>query len=203
MDKKLGPEFYLQDTIEVARQLLGKKLVHVLPSGERLSGMIVETEAYLGSEDPACHSFGNRLTTRTAPMFEGGGISYIYFIYGMHHCFNVVTRPPGHPEAVLVRALEPLEGLDLMGASAQRRSTEVANGPGKLCRALRLDRNLNGVELCGSQLYLAEHRELTTADVADSPRIGIHYAADAVHWPLRFFIHNHPGVSKVRYFGSS
>lgn len=187
MERPLSKDFYLRETIDVARDLLGKKLVHILPDGQRLSGMIVETEAYLGIEDPACHSFGNRLTGRTAPLFENGGISYIYLIYGMHHLFNVVTRTAGHPEAVLVRALEPVDG------------DFFANGPGKVCRALQLSKNQNYLSLLGETLYIAEHKNLLSVDIEDSPRVGIDYAGDAAEWPLRFFIRNHPAVSKTRF----
>jgi DNA-3-methyladenine glycosylase len=200
MDRKLPSEFYLRDTIEVARALLGKKMVHVLPGGRRLSGIIVETEAYLGVEDPAAHSFGGRLTERTAAMYEGGGISYIYFIYGMYYCFNVVTGHPGHPEAVLIRALEPLEGVELMQTlhAHPRPPHELANGPGKLCQALRLDKTLNRVSLLSDNLYIAEARDVMESEIEESPRVGVGYAADAALWPLRFFVRGHAAVSKAR-----
>lgn len=181
MDRKLPKEFYVRETIDVARDLLGKKLVHILPDGQRLSGMIVETEAYLGVEDPACHSFGNRLTGRTAPLFEDGGISYIYFIYGMHFLFNVVTRPAGHPEAVLIRALD------------------TASGPGRLCRALQLGKDQNRLSLLGKTLYIADDKKILEADIEQSPRVGIAYAGDAAEWPLRYFIKGHPAVTKIRF----
>jgi DNA-3-methyladenine glycosylase len=201
MDRKLPREFYLQDTIEVARQLLGKKLVHVRPDGQRLSGLIVETEAYLGLDDPACHSFGGRLTDRTAPLYDEGGVSYIYFIYGMYYCFNVVVRAEGHPEAVLVRGLEPLEGVAIMQAHHEhsRPVHELANGPGKLCQALELDKNLNRMSLISDTIYISDEKEVADEDIEDSPRVGIGYAEDATQWPLRYFIRNHPAVSKVRF----
>src|SRR5688572_25542439 len=164
MDHRLPRQFYLQETTEVARQLLGKKLVRTLPSGLRLSGMIIETEAYLGAEDPACHSYGNRLTPRTAPMFEEGGIAYVYFIYGMYHCFNVVTRAQGQPEAVLIRAVELLEHPEA--------SLSLANGPGKLCRALAIDKTLNHLSLNSDHMFVAEHALISEQQIADSPRIG-------------------------------
>lgn len=177
MEKRLTKEFFLQDTIEVARKLLGMRLVHVLPSGQRLSGFITETEAYLGAEDPACHSFGFRRTERTGILYETGGLAYIYFIYGMYHCLNVVTRPAGEPEAVLIRGLMPLEGIDLKAKT---------DGPGKLCRALKLTRAQNGEDLRGDALFITEYQRFSDDEIEASPRVGIDYAGDAMEWPLRF-----------------
>lgn len=173
----LAREFYQQCTIEVARKLLGCILVRQTARGRRLSGKIVETEAYLGVDDPAAHSF-NGPTKRSSTMFGPPGFSYIYFVYGMHHCLNVVTRPKGFGEAVLIRAIEPLEGL------TKNRDT---NGPGKLCRALQLTREHNGLDLCaGKQIWIEPGTPVENADVWDGPRVGIGYKHDAVHWPLRF-----------------
>lgn len=177
MEKRLPKEFFLQDTIEVAVQLLGKELVHVHPDGRRLSGIITETEAYLGADDPACHSFGYRRTDRTRILYQPGGLAYIYFIYGMHHCLNVVTRPAEEPEAVLIRGLHPLRGLD---------PGIKTDGPGKLCRALGLSRDQNGLDLRGDQLYLSENTTFSDEEIESSPRVGIDYAEDAIEWPLRF-----------------
>jgi DNA-3-methyladenine glycosylase len=191
--RSLERRFYARDTITVARDLLGRILVRRLPDGARLSGRIVETEAYLGEEDPACHTFGGRRTPRTEPMYGEAGLSYIYFIYGMHHCFNVVTVGVGVPEAVLVRALEPLEGL----ASAHPRA---ASGPGKLCRALGLDRRHGGLDLTTNPSLTIEVGDpVSDAAIIAGPRIGIGHSHDAVHWPLRFGIKAHPALSPPRF----
>jgi DNA-3-methyladenine glycosylase len=199
---KLDRSFYLNDTAKVARQLLGKLLVRE-EDGKRISGIIVETEAYLGLSDRAAHSFGGRKTRRNEAMYGNGGYAYVYFIYGKYFCLNAVTGPAGVPEAVLIRALEPLEGLDFM--AAQRYNTEYAklsscqranllNGPGKLCMALSIDKSLNGEDLCGGRLYI-EDRPGTPA-VCSGKRIGIDYAGEDRDLPLRFYIKNNKYVSK-------
>jgi len=199
---KLDRSFYLKDTVTVARQLLGKLLVHEV-EGKRISGVIVETEAYLGTEDRAAHSFGGRRTLRNEAMYNLGGHAYVYFIYGMYYCFNVVTGQEGVPEAVLVRALEPVEGLDFMAAArykknyatlSTRQKINLTNGPGKLCMALTIDRSLNGEDLCGSQIYIEDRNE--TLDICSSKRIGIDYAGDARDLLLRFYIQKNKYVSK-------
>lgn len=186
---KLETQFYIQDTITVARGLLGKKLVRV-HKGRRLAGYIVETEAYLGLEDPACHSFNSRRTPRTEVMFGPGGYAYIYFIYGMYNCFNVVTRASGHPEAVLIRALWPAEGIEQMQRHRQKkRLIDLASGPGKLCQALKIDKSLNGKSLTGKEIFIEETGlKIDSRQIIENPRIGIEYAQDAIHWPLRFSI---------------
>jgi len=181
---RLPHEFYARDSIDVARDLLGKRLVHRLPGGQILSGRIVETEAYLGVEDPAAHSFNGRRTERTEPMFGNAGLSYIYFIYGMYFCFNVVTATRDVPEAVLVRALD----------------TEGANGPGKLCRVLQIDRSQNALDMVTSPiLWIENDGAPENVEIVAGPRVGIGDKHDAVHWPLRFGIKNHPGLSKPKF----
>ena len=199
---KLDRSFYLKDTVTVATQLLGKLLVHEM-DGKMMSGIIVETEAYLGTEDRAAHSFGGRRTPRNEAMYSLGGHAYIYFIYGMYYCFNVVTGHKGVPEAVLVRALEPVEGLDFMAAArykkdyaslSTRQRINLTNGPGKLCMALNIDRRLNGEDLCGRRIYIEDRTE--TPEICSSKRIGIDYAGDDRDLPLRFYIQNNKYVSK-------
>ena len=199
---KLDRSFYLKDTVTVARQLLGKLLVHEV-DGKRMSGIIVETEAYLGTEDRAAHSFGGRRTPRNEAMYSLGGHAYIYFIYGMYYCFNVVTGHKGVPEAVLVRALEPVEGLDFMAAArykkdyaslSTRQRINLTNGPGKLCMALNIDRRLNGEDLCGRRIYIEDRTE--TPEICSSKRIGIDYAGEDRDLPLRFYIQSNKYVSK-------
>ncbi|HVK60908.1 MAG TPA: DNA-3-methyladenine glycosylase, partial [Bdellovibrionales bacterium] len=136
MARKLPFSFYQRDTEEVARELLGKTLVHVLKTGQRVSGRIVETEAYLGARDAAAHSRGGLRSKRTESMFLPGGHAYVYLIYGMHYCFNVVTREADEPQAVLIRALEPIEGIEFMRRRRRvKRDLDLCSGPGKLCDA--------------------------------------------------------------------
>lgn len=190
--------FYRRDTITVARQLLGQRLVHVV-NGQRLSGRIVETEAYLGLNDRACHSFGGRRTTRVESMYLEGGHAYVYLIYGMHYCFNVVTRDTSHPEAVLIRALEPDENIEAQRRNRPvRRDVDLSNGPGKLCRALDVDKRLDGSPLHGPDIFVERTARnfLRESEIIASPRIGVDYAgADALRL-LRFSIRNNPYVSR-------
>ena len=193
---RLGREFYQQPTLQIARDLLGKRLVRVL-DGQRLSGIIVETEAYIGEADKACHASRGR-TPRTEVMYGPPGHAYVYFIYGMHHCFNVVTEEEGFPAAVLIRALEPLEGLEWMRRHRPGRPDgQLTNGPGKLCAALAIDRTLNGVDLCISQVFFIEGgRTVADEEIATSPRIGIRSDEVARSRPWRFYIKGNRCVSR-------
>ena len=185
-------EFFLKDTAAVAKSLLGAVLVRDL-DGTRLAGRIVEVEAYLGTIDAACHSFRG-WTARNAAMFGSPGRAYVYFIYGFHHCLNVVTRPEGEPEAVLIRALEPLEGLERMRKNRKGRDN-LASGPGVLCQALRIDRAFNGHDLCEEPLRLLTGAPVPDVEIGTSPRIGVAYAGEAAQWPLRLYIRRNPFVS--------
>jgi DNA-3-methyladenine glycosylase len=191
---KLTRDFYEQPTVQVAQQLLGKYLVRVHPHGTT-AGMILETEAYVGLEDKASH--GSRgPTPRNAMMFGPAGFAYVYVIYGMHHCLNTVTEHEEYPAAVLIRAAQPCEGLELM--RARRRKDEVrllANGPGNLCQAFGIDRHLNGADLCGDVLFV-EARGFSPAAIVVTTRIGVEYAGPWKDMPWRFYIAGHPGVSK-------
>jgi DNA-3-methyladenine glycosylase len=199
--RRLTREFYARDTIDVARDLLGQRLVHILPNGQRLAGRIIETEAYMGIEDPAAHSFGGRRTARTEVMFGEAGFSYIYFVYGMHFCFNVTTMQREIPEAVLVRALDPVEGLADMRARKEGISAHhLANGPGKLCWALHLAREQNALDLCTSkELWIEADGAPKDAEIIEGPRVGIGYSHDAIHWPLRFGWRGHPALSPPKF----
>jgi DNA-3-methyladenine glycosylase len=201
MAKRLSKNFYARDTIQVAQELLGKRLIHQLPGGTRLAGRIVETEAYLGVEDPAAHVFGGRRTERTEAMYAEPGTSYVYFIYGVHFCLNVSTVARDVPEAVLIRALDPLEGVERMLAENPRSSRELlANGPGKLCRALHIAREQNALDMTTSQiLWIEEDGALMDVPVIEGPRVGIGDRHDAVHWPLRFGIEGHPSLSPPKF----
>lgn len=201
MGSRLLKKFYQRDAIDVARDLLGQLLVHQLSDGTRLSGRIVETEAYLGAEDPAAHSYGGRRTPRTEPMFGEPGLSYVYFIYGIHHCFNVVAADRDVPEAVLIRALEPIDGVErMLPPSKEIPPHLVANGPGKLCLALSLGREQNALDMTTSQeLWIEADQSIPDHQVIEGARVGIGNQHDAVHWPLRFGIKNHPCLSPAKF----
>jgi DNA-3-methyladenine glycosylase len=188
------PEFYDRDTELVARDMLGALLECETPAG-LASGRIVETEAYLGPHDPACHAVAG-LTGRTRHLHGPPGIAYVYLIYGMYWCFNAVTRPEGIGAAVLVRAVEPVDGVELMRA---RRPTvtkdrDLTNGPGKLCIALGIERTMSGLPLRRPPLVVRRGAPLSDADVLVSPRIGITRAVD---WPLRYFVKGSAYVSRT------
>jgi len=200
-EKRLNKSFFERDTVDVARALLGQRLVHRLPDGRRLSGRIVETEAYLGAEDPAAHSFGGRRTKRTEPMFGEPGLSYVYFIYGVYFCFNVVTAKRDVPEAVLVRALEPLEGIEIMMRHKPNSAPAlIASGPGKLCIAMQLGREQNALDLITSeQLWIERDGDIKDGAVIEGARVGIGNLHDAVHWPLRFGVKRHVSLSPPKF----
>jgi DNA-3-methyladenine glycosylase len=195
----LPREFYTRrNTLLIARELLGKRLVVPARDGARVSGIIVETEAYQGPLDKAAHSYGNRRTNRTETMFGIGGVAYVYFIYGMYHQFNVVTSTEAIPHAVLIRALEPDDGVDWMRARRPTRDDRnLTNGPGKLCQALGIDRSYNGADLTGERVWIEEGWGKVTANkIASGARIGIDYAEEYVAKPWRFWIKNNTYVSK-------
>ncbi|MDQ3806383.1 MAG: DNA-3-methyladenine glycosylase [Acidobacteriota bacterium] len=198
---KLERGFYTRrDTLLVARELLGKLLVVPAPGGARVSGRVVETEAYLGAGDRASHAFGGRRTARTETMYAAGGTAYVYFVYGLHHQFNVVTGAEGSPHAVLVRALEPFEGLDWM--RRRRPVTDdraLTSGPGKLCQALGLDRTFDGADITGPRLWLEDDGARgAPAEVASGPRVGVAYAGEDALRPWRFWLKGSAFVSRKK-----
>jgi DNA-3-methyladenine glycosylase len=192
---RLERGFYARDTLIVAREVLGKRLVRRW-NGQRIAGQIVEAEAYIGQEDQACHAARGR-TARNAVMFGPPGYAYVYFVYGMHHCFNVVTEREGLAAAVLIRALQPLEGLDAMLQLREGRSGVVlTNGPAKLCYALAIDRALNGTDLvAGQELWIEQDQSIPDAAVETGPRIGVRGDARALTVPWRFWIKDNRYVS--------
>jgi DNA-3-methyladenine glycosylase len=198
--KRLGRAFYArEETLAVARELLGKRLVVPTSEGERVSGRIVEVEAYLGAEDKAAHSYGWRRTARTETMYAKGGTVYVFFVYGMHHQFNVVTGPEGSPTAVLVRAVEPEEGIDLMRERrAVPKERELTSGPGKLCKALGIDRSFDREDLTKSTRVWLEDAgaRISPEEIAAGPRIGIAYAEEYALKPWRFWLKGNVFVSK-------
>lgn len=191
--------FYERPTLRVARALLGKILVHTSPEGIA-AGRIVEVEAYRGPEDRAAHTAGGRRTARNEVMWGTGGHLYVYFTYGMHYCCNVVTRRAGQPEAVLLRALEPVMGIDLM---RRRRGRELAvaalaRGPGNLCRALGIDRRHDGADLSTGPVTIVDAPPVRASAVATSARIGVDYAGDHALRPWRFYVRDSRAVSRAR-----
>jgi len=198
MDTKLPREFYTRpNVVTVARDLLGKLLVVPNGDGTRVSGIIVETEAYRGPMDRAAHSYGGRRTKRTETMYGIGGTAYIFFVYGMYNQFNVVTNVEDAPHAVLIRALEPVEGLELMRKRRHRQPDHnLTNGPGKLCLALDIDRGLDRADLLGNKVWLEEGEKIPRSRILSGPRIGIDYAEEWVNKPWRFWIRDNPFVSR-------
>lgn len=200
----LPQSFYFQDTAVVAKDLLGKILCRRAADGTVRMGIIVETEAYLGAEDPACHTFNHRKTARNQSMYLEGGHAYLYLIYGMHHCLNIVTRTAAHPEAVLLRAIDPR--VDLAAAPPAKapesarlvRSRLESNGPGKLCKYLGLTRAQDGVPMwtADAGLWVLDRAPLPPAQIVESTRIGVEYAGAAAAWPLRYYVRGNPYVSK-------
>jgi DNA-3-methyladenine glycosylase len=198
MPAKLPRSFYSRPALDVASDLLGKVLVRRYRR-RNLSGQIVETEAYVGPHDLACHASKGH-TPRTAVMFGEPGHAYVYMIYGFHFCLNVVTEPKGYPAAVLIRALEPLENLDLMRRlrNNAERDIDIASGPGKLCKAMSIDKALNGEDFLGDTIWI-EDRKIHPRRVLTSPRVGVDYAGEYKDKPWRFYIEGNPHVSRVRF----
>ena len=187
---KLQTSFYRRDDVlQISRDLIGAILHTKTDDGHHTSGMIVETEAYRGYQDQANHAKNGNVTNRNRIMFEAGGVAYVYLCYGIHHLFNIVTNTSGIPDAVLIRAVKPLTGIDLM---MQRRNVnrfipKLTNGPGKLSQSLGIDRSLYGHSLQGSSVWIDERRtSLTDSDIASSKRIGIDYAGEDAQLPWRF-----------------
>ncbi|MDD1775274.1 MAG: DNA-3-methyladenine glycosylase [Methanobacterium sp.] len=207
---RLEKSFYEQNTITVAQRLLGCILIHKVPEG-LISGMIVETEAYMGVDDKAAHSYQGKHTPRMDPLYKRGGYAYIYQLHGYNYCLNVVTEKENQPRAVLIRALEPIQGLELM---ARRRNIKLTaddmktadkiskklknmtNGPSKLCQALGIDTSLNGVDLLGNELYIITGEDLNDRMMA-TPRINISYAEEYQYEPWRFIIKGNSFLSRL------
>ena len=195
---KLARGFYTRtNVLTVARDLLGKLLVVPAPDGTRVSGIIVETEAYRGPRDRASHAYGGRRTKRTETMYGTGGTVYIFFVYGMYNQFNVVTNVNDVPHAVLVRALQPIEGIELMrGRRHGQPDRNLTNGPGKLCIAMGIDRKLDRADLLGNKVWLEAGERIPPRKIASGPRIGIDYAEEWVDKPWRFWVKDNAFVSR-------
>lgn len=201
---KLPRDFYNRDTLNVARDLLGKYLVHKIDGVVR-EGKIVEVEAYIGPEDKGAHTYNGRRTPRNEAMYGPPGFAYVYLIYGMYNCVNVVTNEAEKPEAVLIRALEPTCGVEQMSMArfgksellTSRETISLTNGPGKLCQALGITRTHNGYDLCGETLYITESSKPGELfETVETTRINIDYAEEAALYPWRFYIKDNPFVSR-------
>lgn len=194
----LPREFYLRpNTLQIARDLLGKLLVVPDENGNRVSAMIVETEAYLGAIDKAAHSYNNRRTKRTETMFAVGGTAYVFFIYGMYYQFNVVAGAVGVPHAVLVRAVEPVQNIEIMRERrGEMADKNLTSGPGKLCVALGIDKNFNNADLLGDKIWLEDYKAFSAAEIESGKRIGIDYAEEFAAEPWRFWVRNNLYVSR-------
>ncbi len=198
MNHKLPREFYTRpNVLTVARELLGKFLVVPAKNGRRVSGIIVEAEAYRGPQDRAAHSYGGRRTKRTETMYGLGGTAYIFFVYGMYYQFNVVTSTEEVPHAVLIRALEPVDGIEIMRKRRHGQPDHnLTNGPGKVCIALGIDRTFDRADLLGNKVWIEEGKTIPRSRIASGPRIGIDYAEEWAEKPWRFWIKNNPYVSR-------
>lgn len=202
--RRLGRRFYRKDAVALAKALLGMTLVRITETGIRLSGRIVETEAYLGVPDLAAHTAGGRRTARNEAMYADAGYAYIYFTYGMHHCMNVVADRPQTPTAVLIRALEPTDGLEQMRvhrarkrSSTKLRTVDLCSGPAKLCEALGIDRTLNGCDMTRSDiLFIEQAGRGQTGPINMSRRIGVDYAGEWARRLLRFYLADCAHVSR-------
>lgn len=195
---KLPLSFYQQeDVVSVAKQLLGKLLFTNI-NGKLTGGIITETEAYDGVVDKACHAYGGRNTNRTATMFLNGGITYVYLCYGIHHLLNVVSGKEGNPQAVLIRAIEPTVGVEIM---LQRRKMEklaprITAGPGALSQALGIDKNLNAKDFLSNEIWIEDAKAYEDEKIVATTRIGVAYAQEHALWPFRFYIKGNKYVSK-------
>lgn len=210
MDNKISTKctrlshcFFLDDdVVQISKNLLGKILVTNFDN-QRTSGIIVETEAYRAPDDKACHAYNNRKTKRTKTMFENGGIAYIYLCYGIHHLFNIVTAKEGTAHAVLIRAIEPLENVELM---LERRKfpklkPQLTSGPGVMSKALGITTKYDGIDMMerNSPIWVEDHSiTIDSKDIIASPRVGVGYAEECAAWPWRFRVKDNKWTSKAK-----
>ena len=199
---KVDRAFYLRDTLKVAKELLSCFLVHISTEGKTI-GRIVETEAYMGPEDKGAHSYRGRHTPRMDPLYKIGGFAYIYQLHGYNYCLNAVTQKENIPQAVLIRAIEPIEGIDLMikrrniDISTKGKFKNLTNGPSKLCQAMGIDTSLNGIDLCGNELYINSGTALKdNEEIVATKRVHIDYAEEYKDKLWRFLLKGNDFVSK-------
>jgi len=189
---RLTREFYSRETLQVAKELLGKTLIHEV-NGVELRGMIVETEAYIGSIDKACHAYGGKKTPRVETLYGMPGIAYVYFIYGMYHCFNVITKEEGYPEGV--DAMSKLRFKKDYNELTKAQIKNLTTGPSKLCIAMNINKDNNKQDLCASKLYIEDSGEKENVTIIEAKRVGIDYAEEAKDFLWRFYIKNNIWVS--------
>jgi len=196
---KLPYSYYLnQDVVFLAKDLLGKVLFTEI-NGEVTAGIITETEAYFGIKDKASHAYGGRRTNRTETLYSEGGVSYVYLCYGIHHLFNIVSSVNGEPHAVLIRAIEPLKGKNIMELRRNMPAAkpEISSGPGSAAKALGIDRSFNNKDLTGEEIWIEDHGiRYSENEIAATPRVGVAYAEEDALLPWRFFIKGNKYVSK-------
>ena len=194
-------KFYEKSSLELSKELLGKVLIHEI-KGNKVGGRIVEVEAYMGVEDKAAHSYGGRRTKRNEVMYGEPGLLYVFSIYGMYSCVNIVVAEKNDPQAVLIRAIEPLYGIEEMSLRRFNRKyseltkkeiRNLSNGPGKLCIAMGIDKRLNGMDLCKDNIYVEDDE--CKVEIVTSKRVGIDYAEEAADFPWRFYIKGNDYVS--------
>ena len=200
MGKKISTDFYTSNNIlKISKNLLGKVLCTKI-NDQLTTGKIVEVEAYLGSIDKASHSYNNKKTKRTAPMFASGGIAYVYLCYGIHHLFNVVVGGKDNPCAILIRAIEPIDGISIM---LRRRNfdkpvSQLTNGPGKLTQSLGITDKMNKNILTENIIWIEDRNiKISKKDILSSPRIGVDYAEEDANLPYRFYIKNNTWISRI------
>jgi DNA-3-methyladenine glycosylase len=196
---KLGEDYYLgNDVVAISKNLLGKYLFTCI-DGVTTGGYIVETEAYNGIIDKASHAYGNRLTTRTKTMFMQGGIAYVYLCYGIHEMFNIVTNVEGEPHAILIRAINPTDGIDIMllRRNMQVIKPNITAGPGSVAKALGISRNMNAISLQSGTIWVEDRGlDFTDEEITIGPRIGVSYAGEDAFLPYRFYVKGNKFVSK-------
>lgn len=193
MGKKINSSFYLQENVvQLAQELIGKRLCTFI-DGKYTSGIITESEAYAGETDRASHAFGGRFTERTKTMYEKGGTAYVYLCYGIHHLFNIVTNKKGIPHAILIRGIQPEEGIDLMLKRRNKSKADktLAAGPGTVSQALGIHVRHSGISLLDKTIWLEETGlEISSASISAGPRIGVDYAGEDARLPYRFLLKN-------------
>ena len=197
---KLHQSFYCSNNILDIAQLLLGKILYTNISNQITTGMIVEVEAYLGTTDKACHSYNNKKTKRTEVMFKSGGICYVYLCYGMHYLFNVVVGKKNNPCAILIRAIEPIDGIKMMlkRRNLDQLKNNLTNGPGKLTQSLGITNKVNKQSLIGPLVWIEDHNiKIMKKDILSSSRIGVDYAGKDAKLPYRFYIKNNQWVSKI------
>lgn len=198
--RRLNSSFFLRsDVVAISRDLLGKRLcTRIGRAAEMTAGIIVETEAYAGPHDRASHAFGNRYTRRTAIMFQRAPVAYVYLCYGMHWLFNIITNIEGIPHAVLVRALQPTTGIDVMlrRRGKRRLDSHLTSGPGSVARALGIRGNHSGVSLLGNTIWIEDGQKIPVDMIGAAPRVGVSYAGKDALLPWRFYVRECPWVSR-------